>query len=347
MVMFLQSTTDTVSTNKLPYPPRQLLFFAVLLPAAVAITNQLMLDAASSFYRLRPWMFAWMVLSTAVLSWCVGRYLQPAWLRWVIFAWSLALLDLLTIAGSERNYTYVLISAQLNLLVLWTILAEVGWQWRLPAAAVAAPIVIVFAGYWLSPWEGLSHLVLLSAVVVLLVCSGLRWNGFLLRLATIASYETSKHESLLAHQFGVKHMLIWAAAVAPLLVVARGLDYYYLTVLDRQSIFPAVLLASCFASVNLIATWAILGAGLWPLRVATLIVFPLLVAAGLEGYSAYYRQGGLPGTLSAAYSPIRATLWNMRGEWTLWLWLSTTLLAALLLFVRANGYRLLRDRRES
>jgi hypothetical protein len=76
----------------------RLLVCAIVIPAAVAGTNQAVFELATNNPGLRDWLYPWMAFTTAVLSWCVGRYLSPAWLRWMVFAWSLALLDLLTIA---------------------------------------------------------------------------------------------------------------------------------------------------------------------------------------------------------------------------------------------------------
>src|SRR5438105_895587 len=86
------SARETHST--LPSPGR-LLLFAVLLPAVVAASNQSLLAAIGTRHELAPWLYPWIAASTAALSWCTGRYLSPAWLRWIIFAWCLALLDLL------------------------------------------------------------------------------------------------------------------------------------------------------------------------------------------------------------------------------------------------------------
>src|SRR3954468_6078538 len=78
---------------------RWLFVFAVLVPAAVAGSNQFMFERVRTSPRLRFWWYPCMAVSPASLSWLVGRYLWPAWLRWLVFLWCLALLDLLTIAA--------------------------------------------------------------------------------------------------------------------------------------------------------------------------------------------------------------------------------------------------------
>src|SRR2546423_14954458 len=88
----------TGSVTAMPSLPSlgRLFVFAVLVPAVVAASNQLLLAAIGTRHELAPWLYPWIAASTAALSWCTGRYLSPAWLRWIIFAWCLALLDLLT-----------------------------------------------------------------------------------------------------------------------------------------------------------------------------------------------------------------------------------------------------------
>jgi hypothetical protein len=50
----------------------RLSIFAVVIPAAVAISNQLLFQLCS-LEDLRVWLYPWMAISTAVLSWCTGR----------------------------------------------------------------------------------------------------------------------------------------------------------------------------------------------------------------------------------------------------------------------------------
>ena len=327
-------------------PPQQLLVWAVLLPAAVAGTNQLLFNLIPIHDGLRLLLYPWMAFTTAVLSWCAGRYLSPAWLRWIVFAWCLVLLDLLTIAACmsgplSDDFAFILVSAQISLVVLWSILADVHWQWRLPSIAAAAALVILFAGNFTSRWSVLSWgiLMVFTAVVAALVCGGLRWIGFVLQHKSGTSCDAPQLVSMKAHQFGVKHMLIWAAAIAPLLLVARGMDVLILTNLDVPNAFHAALLAVSMATVNLIAIWTVLGSGLWFARVATLLVVPLAFSIGLEGYTSFLRP---PIGTRWPRSPLLYLMSNMDGLWAVWLWSNALLLAALLLFLRAGSYRLVR-----
>jgi hypothetical protein len=95
--------------------------------------------------------------------------------------------------------------------------------------------------------------------------------------------------------------------------------------------------------VNLIAIWTALGAG-WPvLRLGMLLVVPSALAAPLVYYSIYLHRlyGNWPNV------PILDAIIEMREYWFIWLWLDAALLTALLLFLRAAGYQLLRPTRRA
>src|ERR1700733_9989974 len=111
-----QGCTGSVTALPSLSSPGRLLLFAVLVPAVVAASNQLLLEAIGTRRVLAPWLYPWIVTSTAALSWCTGRYLGSTWLRWIIFAWCLALLDLLTFIAClthrvDYQFGYALVSA--------------------------------------------------------------------------------------------------------------------------------------------------------------------------------------------------------------------------------------------
>jgi hypothetical protein len=324
---------------------RRLVLFAVLLPAAMAGTNQLLFLNLQSFPWLRLCLYPWMAFSAAVLSWCVGRYLDPHWLRGLVFGWSLALLDILTMAAClsgpiPSEIGYALVAAQISFITVCAVLGPWGWQWRLPALLIAGAAVISFAGSFMNRWNARSWNVLMAliAVVVVLLCIGLRLRRFTLLGQVAGASSSHALHDLQTHQFGLKHMLLWATAVVPMLLVVRGLDLFVVKILGQGGAFSGVLLAMCIATVNLVAIWAVLGGGLWFVRLMTVLLVPFLIAAGLALYSArvetqYGRWNG---------PPIVDMLIEMRRLWVSWIWLDAALLAALLLFLRASGYRLVR-----
>jgi hypothetical protein len=356
----LHAETEPVrATSTLPSRGR-LLIFAVLIPAAVAASNQFLLASSSSFHMLRFLVYPWMVLSTGVLSWCAGRYLWPAWLGCIVFAWCLALLDLLTITACmsftvDMHLGYVLVSAQVSLVTVWAILANASWQWRLPAVLATATAVIIFSGSFDRPSRARDWnlLMIVTASVVALVCVVLRLRGFRLRESNHPSLGQSGGNSYGMHQFGLKHLLLWAAALAPILLVARGLDFLLVKRLGGPDLFPFVLVALGIACVNLIAIWAVLGHGPVFARLVALLVIPYLLALGLSQYLEYVvsthrtwrtnSNGRMYETFSRAWSnSLVHRIFEANDAWTSWLWINAALSAALLLFVRANGYRLLR-----
>lgn len=333
----------------------QLLLFGLILPAVVALSNQWLFEQANvsswplSRYGMRPWpqllVYPWMALSAAAISWCAGRYLYPAPLRCVIFVWCLALLDLLTfLAAMSRNdahFGYMLVSAQINLVILWTILGPGGWQWRLPAMLAVTPLVIIFGTSIGSRWwyaGSWQLVVLLAAIMAAIVCAALRWLGF--RLQPALFIPQTDPQTLGISQFSVKHMLVWSAAIVPLLLIARSLDFLFITRIRQNEFFPLTLISVGLATVNIVAIWIVLGAGFWLLRVALLILAPLLITVGLEVYSSFIVSQF--GPYSSYRRPMSDLYIEMSGNWFAWIWQGTALLAALLLFLRASGYRFVR-----
>ena len=344
-----------------PLPSRgQLFFFAVLLPALVAGSNQLLFEIVPTFPGLRIALYPWMAFSIAVLSWSAGGYLSPAWLRWGVFAWCLILLDMLTISAclthrTEMHFGHMMVAAQISLIVLWTVLARGNWQWRMPLGLVAAAALIVFAStfrsYWGAPDWNL--LMIVTSLVILLVCGAIRISGFALQQLAGDTSGWSEYHSLKTTQFGLKHMLIWATSLVPILLVMRGLDFFVLKKLGGPDLFPFVLVALVVATANLIAIWTVLGQGRLFVRLFALLLIPFLLAATMSQYLAHIestyrvtlqtRRGQIYQDYSRAwYNSLVNGIVEGRDSWASWLWLDAALLAALLLFLRASGYRLMR-----
>jgi len=96
------------------------------------------------------------------------------------------------------------------------------------------------------------------------------------------------------------------------------------------------------ATVNLIAIWAMLGAGRWFIRFPALLGVPYLIALGMASYSAYLRST-FKGNQN--YGSLAWAIADMEKHWTVWLFLDAALLAALLLMLRESGFRLMRRSR--
>jgi hypothetical protein len=347
-------------TATLP-PASRLVLFALLLPAFVAGANHLLINTLSGDSS-RIWLFPALIASTAAISWCAGRYLYPFWFRSILFAWCLVLLDaLVTLACMthriDDQFGYVLVSAQISLLVLWGVLGAQPWQWRLPVIAALSPLAIMFSGVFTtaSVYGGRSEMrawnamMFITAAIIAVLCGGLRYVGFTLKDAS-RSYGDSILQERPTYQFGMKHMLIWFSVSGPLLLLVRSLD------IQGTIAFPVVLLAVTIATVNLLAIWAVLGSGYWLVRVAALIGIPFLIAYGMSHYSAYIlaantitRRNAMGLTWitwkASYYGSMKWVIGEMHDHWIAWLWIDAALLAALLLFFRASGYRLTRSAR--
>jgi hypothetical protein len=341
-------TDDVVENSHSTRPPvfaswQPIVLLVLLLPAFVAVSTHWMLVAIQNQRLKSIWLYPWMTFVTALLSWCVGRYLNPAWLRWLVFVWCLALLDIVTIAaclgGSVPDQIgYVLVSAQLTFITAWAILGPWGWQWRLPMMLVTVAAVVVQSGSFTNQWnaESWDALMVLTAIVVALLCIGLRLCKFRLRKTESAISSSLETDALQVNQFGMKHMLIWATAVVPILLVARGLEGVFVGAIIQSGLFVALLLAVCVATINLLAIWAVLGSGLMVVRLTLLFIVPLAMAMGLTFCSTvlqrqYGRWNG-PALINLMI--------EMEDYWFAWFGLAAALSAALLLFARAGGYRL-------
>jgi len=333
--------------------PGKLITGVIAVPFFVAATNQLLLEAIVSHRDLGVLMYPWLALTTAALSFSTGRLLHPPWLRWSVFAWGLVLLDLIVFIACitrrvDPQFGYILVSAQISLLTLWGVLGPGRWQWRLPLVAAMTPLVVAYCGtfvgtYSRSASRGWNFMMLVTAVVVIALCGGLRYLGFTLRSAQRASTTDDGLGYQPSYQFGVKHMLIWLTVAGPLLLFIRGLD------LGNRGFFTAAVLAVALSTVNLLAIWAVLGEGHWLIQLASLIAAPPLIAIGMTYYSGYLKAVALRVRPAGQnwYGSVGWSLVEMEQLWIAWLWLNAALLAALLLYLRTIGYRLARTRSDA
>src|SRR6266446_2426638 len=83
------------------------------------------------------------VLQVAFLSVLCGRLIQPAWLRWTIYAWCLALTDLNAVSSLTEDVGQVLITSQIGLITVWAILGTSSWKIRLPVVLLLIPSMLV------------------------------------------------------------------------------------------------------------------------------------------------------------------------------------------------------------
>jgi hypothetical protein len=119
-----------------------------------------------------------------------------------------------------------------------------------------------------------------------------------------------------------------------------------LKVFGEAGTFQILALALAVATINLTAIWAVLGRGLLVLRLAMPLLLPVAVGAAVTGYAktvqSFYR-GFSP--YRSPYPELVQELFRTDFGWTAWFFLDSALLAAMLLFLRAQGFRLARARR--
>jgi hypothetical protein len=337
-----------MATTK-PSSRAQIVAFAILMPATVAATNHLLLEAHRTNPRLSPWLYPWLVCSTAALSWSAGRYLRPPLIGWIVFGWTLVLLDLITIAAClsgavAQQQGYVLVSSEITLLVVWAILAAVPWQWRLPAVLVALAAVILSSGSFMRDWHVTNWhvLMIITSAVLTTVCIALRLLGFRIRAETSP---TDRDFPLRASpsQFSTMHILAWGTAIVPLLLIARGINLLPLKSLAHGTSISAALLAASLATIDLFVIGAVLGRGERVWILVPLVCITPLLAYGFDTYSEFcfvnYRARGWV----RSTPPFEMFFIAMRNHWSVWFYLDTAILAALLLFLRGQGYQLERN----
>jgi hypothetical protein len=334
---------------------RRFALVALTLPTAIVLVDHLtwMNPSLPASHEARQQFFLlWLVAKSALLAWCSGRAFGATFYGWTLLGWGVALIDVHTYGASNDLFrsddvaglAYTIISAQAGFLVLWSILATTAAAWRIAAGMVATAGIIFHATSLDSGWalEPLTVVQTLAAGVSAILCVSLRLTGFRLQQIAVA---TSLHgaQQRDVFQFGVKHMLIWTTALPPLLLVMKGIDWVVYRRLGVLDIFPAGLLSGCTALVTLATIWLILGKGNVILRIA-FAAFAILVA----GLTMYAQSS----SYLLAYGPwpnqpmIRMVI-ALGSLWGVWFALVSGLLAGMLLFLQAAGYKLTRSKRLS
>ncbi len=317
------------------------------LPVAIVLVDWLtwMQPSAFSSSISRAWFFfPWLVVKTALLSWCAGRFLGSIFCGWLILFWCQALLDVHTTLGTYRlgssetdGLAHTLILAQIGFLALWAIVGKTAWGWRLTCILLAAAGILSQVATLNDDWntEAMPVVQALAAGILVIVCVLLRLAGFQLLPPGSNSTDASGRERTVV-QFGMQHMLLWATALAPLMLAVRGFDVAVFQQLGLVDARPAAAISLWTALVILAAIWLAVGQGMIALHV-TVIAFAIAAAGtGMFVQSMDLRvlYGEWP-----QQQVIRIAV-TMGKLWYAWFALTGALLATMLLFLRAAGYRL-------
>jgi hypothetical protein len=336
--------------------PLKLFLVAVGLPAAVVlIDEQAMAWLRGHGESLWAWaagesLWAWAAVDTvfvvqvALLSAIVGRFLRHPLVRWAVFLWAMALVDILVLQMSMLSWrgdlggclAFALISAQVGMLAVWTILGPAPWPWRLPFVVVAivplAWLTVVTEQWGDNAWL---MILLIQSFVVGLVCVVLRIMGHRMR-STGAPVDAEPSVPWSRQlQFGIGHMLVWTAALVPMLVFLKVTDVRRILDLGWEELSYATMIAVCLAVVSLTSLWAAMSGRHWGARLMALaLVLPamgclILMTAGTRIVN--LRTGWLNWAIA-----------ELAWAWVLWTSLAGGFLFGLLLMLRANGYRLVR-----
>ena len=322
---------------------------ATALPLALILIDHFLwlspsLIGSSSAVR-RILYFPWIVVETALLAWVAGRFLGVTLFGWIFFLWGEALVGIHAYGASNGMMSHqyaslatTVISAQIGFLVAWSILGDVAVVWRLSCGLVAITGVILLSSRVETGWEGelLPLIQALAGLIVAGVCFTLRLGRF--QMLNLSEGSGSERDRGQVFRFGVKDMLVWTAALAPLMVVLRGLEMISLRRAGMVDVYPAGLICGCIALITLAALWLTLGSGMLALRVGAFVSAiggaTLLMRAQSQGWLAQY--GPWP-----SMSLIRFSI-EMVDLWWGWFAMLGGLLAALFIFLWAAGYRLAR-----
>lgn len=319
----------------------------VAVPAAIVAVDHFVFasgmrnfDSLSDYGILLPLL----VGQVALLSYASVRLVPQPALQWLVYVWSLVLLDLVVFSAmmvSARSWweigfsdiAFALFAGQLSAVLVWLVLGDASWPWRIAVSLVLLAVYAVLVegvasarNHW---GEHVWPMILLAQSAVVLVLSlALRW---ILRVRMADPREQAAVREPL--RFSLHHLLAWTTAVCLVLVILKGADGTVLQRLEAQEVFPATLIAVCLGLGCLVAVWAALGSGWWGWRLVLLAL--TAVASGL----AVMLAG--PGTPGPPWnSRLEAVIDRSGAGWIVWHGVAMSLLAALLLFFRFRGLRL-------
>ena len=312
-------------------------------------------------------LFIWLVAQTALMSFAAGKWL-PNWrLRLIVLTWTLLLLNILLLHAAAFNdwawpldlvlLVYAFIAGQFSLAAAWLVLGAAGWQWRLPSAA----IVILPAGFLIAEmrraglslgqeivWKEVAALQVIAtfAFALVLRCRGYRVE----RIEHVHSAQAGRGDSASA-QFSLAHMLVWTAAVAPILVLLKALDYAFPRWFGWRQWGLLVADGLLLAPVVLMALWAALGTGRVWLKVVCLMAVAAVTGFALRlveehlGTTPGWLAKGVVGTYVPLGNSYVIRFTDAGLGWIAWTELAGFLLAGMLLVFRVTAYRLVRRRR--
>jgi len=325
--------------------PFRLLLIAGALPAAIAMADR----GAFRFGAEQHWsipaiglIYGLFVAQVALLGVLVGRYVEGWFLRWTLLAWVLVLIDVWVFRLLLEGYGwffcmgYALVSGQFGLLAVWGALGPTPWPLRLPAVVVGSLVLILFGlglGHWSDLWV---LLLLVQSLAIAALCVLARLAGLRLALLDRSGMPQRTSTGYRGCQFSIGHMLFWALAAVPVLVLTPHLKISYVRFVDLRSWCGLLWIGLCLSVVSLVAVRTALGEKRLLAWLAALAAVPPMVGVLLRATI----RPSPPGT--RWQYRITDELAELEWWWVAWTLLAAWFLAGLLLMFRAGGYRLVR-----
>lgn len=347
------------------YAPFRLLAAGMGLPALLVVSDELLLTVAAGNERWWPAFFVWLVVQTGVMSWAAGKWLEGWRWRAIVLSWTLLLFNIVIFHAAAlatqqwRNGAFdpevlavAFVSAQFSLLAAWLVLGAAAWQWRLPAAAIAilpaGLVIAVLDQHRLAAENVWKQVAALQVFGTLLFAAALRWRGYRVERVDDAGPPHAANRDSSAAQFSLSHLLVWTAALAPLLLLLQAIKYTIPGWLEWRQWLLICTEGALLASVSLAAMWTTLGGGRGWARVAGLAAMAAAMAAALQwvesafGTKPAWLNGSGPGAFIAGGGSFRIVVTYAGPTWRIWTEMSAFLLAGMLLVFRVDGYRLVR-----
>ena len=335
---------------------------ALLLPLAIATCNYCVLSWISVYSLRDPvqtsFCFLLFVLQVGAASVFAGRFLS-GWQRWLIFGWTLVILDVMTftvaVSGQDIGeiLAFALISGQLGTLVIWGVLGAQRWIVRVPMAIAglltatllwnsAFSLTQLWGGmYYFTTWLGL---VVLQLALLGGICIFLRWQGC--RMSPVRNGSSPLNQQSSIWQFHLREILLQTAIVAIVITVIRATfpsRSGYSNPMSLASVGMEFLVSLGLVLVMVSALWAVLSKQVTKSWLAVLFANIVFIGAGLGLGSSL-----IVGNSNQSLRYYRSWWWLVELEWWWlpWTCLAAGFLAATLWIFREAGYRLVRAERK-
>jgi len=324
----------------------RLLAVSVALPATIFLVDQFAIGLSASRPGLRGLLPILFVVQVGALAICAGRFIDNVFMRCVVFVWSIALVDTVAFATMFFGYglesqclVLALVSGQFGLLAIWGMMSRMSWPLRIPIFLASICLAVIgmmqfHANTWRNEFDMWAVILALQSVVAMGLCWLLRMRGYRLvsREAQENDLAVADHEQF---QFSIKHVIFWMTAVCPILVLAKGVDLFWL---EFKELYWSAVLATAMAVVSWIAMLSALGSSGRFIRFAALSLAPPFIGVLLTWLTKQWAFRWNSSNSSWFFIEIE----RFGFGWVAWCALAAWFLFASLLVLRSAGYRIMR-----